>query len=999
VKNVAFESAYKGLNIKQKEAIDSIEGPVMVIAGPGTGKTTVLTLRIAQILSKTDTPASGILALTFTESGVHSMRRKLVEYIGTNAYRVHIFTFHGFAQEIITRYPEYFPRIIGGAVISDSERYEILEEALEREEFEIIRPLGKPTLYVPKALSVIKDLKRDEVDPAKLSKILADEKKRLKAAPDRYHEKGRLKGELKKEYVDSVRNNEKNTELALLYSAYEKALRKRSLYDFEDMLIELVRALRKHKDLLRTLQEEYLYVLADEHQDANNAQNSVLELLCDYQDTRNLFIVGDEKQAIYRFQGASLENFLYFQKKFPEARVIFLNENYRSTQTILDVSHQLMAARSGDEKLRPRLISASRTKHVELPIKLYEFETSEDEYAGVAEEISKAIHEGIPAEEIAILVRTNAEISIMGRALAEYKVPHTLFADDDALGDSDIGKLLLLLRAVVFPENDALVGSMLLIDFLGIHPLDAVRLNRTAREVRRSPLELIARGQKRLEFLNEQAVDRLSREFLNWMERVNNESALDSFLFIVQGSGFQKYLLKKPDSMEKLAKLVGVYDGIKAFLVTHKDAKLKDFISSVDRLLRHGSPLRFSRTSLGARGVLVMTAHKSKGLEWQRVYIVNCADKVWGNRRAMGSFRLPAPLSSAGESEQDDDERRLFYVALTRAKESVSLSFARLDAHGTERLVSRFVEELRTELVEKIVGRSFKPEERILRSLEGQNQTHSAGALWDRAYLRELFLEHGINATALNNYLECPWKYFFKNLVRLPDIPGSYLQFGTATHSALKALTDAKREKKEFSKRDFVDVFRSSLGRLPLSTSNLTHILKKGESVLPKYFDARTPFWHADSLAEYVITGVFLTLTDKSNLLLRGRIDKLELLSGGTVNVVDYKTGARRTRNDILGQTKNSNGDIKRQLDFYRLLLELHDGGKYEMVSAGIDFVEPDAKGKIYPIEKFTMSHDDALSVREEVVRVAGEIVAFSFWDATCDEDDCQWCGLRKFIA
>src|ERR1035437_2438522 len=987
----AFKKAYKNLNKEQKKAVDTIEGPVMVIAGPGTGKTSILTLRIANILEKTDTPANGILALTFTDSGVHSMRTKLKSYVGPSAYRVHIYTFHSFAQEIISRYPEYFPRIIGGVVAGDSERYRILEEAITKGEYETIRPFGKPTLYVRPALKAIEDLKRDGVTAEMFEEILNKEEKDIRSSEDLKHTKGRFKGSIKREYAEALRNNIKNKELTILYGEYEEALQKNGLYDYADMLLELVGALEGHPDLLRTLQEEYLYVLADEHQDANNLQNRILELLTDYRDTQNLFIVGDEKQAIYRFQGASLENFLYFQKKYPGATVVFLDSNYRSTQTILDASHELMVSTATDPKLRPRLKSArTRTTFsgknlsgqgngsVEPLINIVAYATGSDEEAGIANDIKKAIDAGVPATEIAVLTRTNAEIVSIGRALEGFSIPISLFTDDNVLTDREIAKLILLFRAVVAPENDELVGSVLFVDFLGINPVDAVKINRFASEHRISPLELLS-GKKLPDGLADpKAISDFTNHFTQWIIKARNESALDLFLTIIGETRFQEYLLKKRESLEKIDKLAKLYDEISVFLTAHKEATLKDFMDSLEMLTRHGGSISFSRRALGAHGVSVMTAHKSKGLEWKKVYITNVSDTVWGNRRSVGKFKLPEPFGAPEESERNEDERRLFYVAMTR---------------GKDRLISQFAEELPLEFVEKKDGKPSANSERISRATTIQES--DARTVFDREYLKEIFLDQGLNATAINNYLDCPWRYFFKNLARLPDLPEPYLHFGTATHAALKAMGDSKREGKKFTERDFLKIFENDLHRHPLSRSDLALCIKKGKKSLPVYFEARNKSWHKNSLTEYAIESAHITLPNGTDILLRGRLDKLEPMEGNQVNVVDYKTGSYKTRNKILGLTQSSDGNIKRQLDFYQLLLFLHDNGKYDVVTGTIEFVEADDKGKLHS-EVFEMSDEDGKRIKEEAIRIAEEILSFSFWNQYCDDPKCEYCALRK---
>lgn len=991
----SFKQAYSGLNSEQKEAVDSIEGPVMVIAGPGTGKTSILTLRIANILQKTDTPANGILALTFTESGVNAMRKKLVSYIGSEAYRIHIYTFHGFAQEVISKFPEYFPKVIGGVVASDSEKFALIEKEILEGDYNIIRPYGKPTLYVNKALRAISDLKRDGVSPEEFEKLLKLEEKNVLNSSDLKHEKGRFKGNIKSEYAEILRNNAKNCELKTLYENYEKTLHEKNLYDYDDMLLELVNALKTNEDLLRTLQEEYLYILADEHQDANNSQNSILELLAGFHDNPNLFIVGDEKQAIYRFQGASLENFLYFQKKFPEAKIVFLDKNYRSTQSILDASHALMSENAPNPKMRPRLISANDTETKEHSMNLMVYENSEDEREGVAEMISTEIQNGIPAEEMVVLVRTNAEVSEMGRALAGFGVDYTLFTDNNVLNDPDIAKLVLLLRAIVYPEDNELLGAILFIDFLGLHPVDAVRINRLAREMRLTPLEMISREDLAHGVSDPDAIKRLSERFNKWMLRATNESALDSFLEVVAETKFQEYLLRKRESLEKVEKLSKLYDEIKVFLTARKSATLKDFVVSIDTLLKHGGSISFSQRVVGTRGVAVMTAHKSKGLEWRQVYIVNVADKVWGKRRGVGGFRLPEPLGGGEDSERDEDEKRLFYVALTRARERVFLSYARVDNRGKDRLVSQFVEELPKDLITQTAGKTYSPSERLTRAQKEQSLI--TRTVFDKKYLNQVFFDQGLNATALNNYLECPWKYFFKNLVRLPEAQEPYLHFGTAVHSALKALSDAKKDGNEFNEEDFLEVFEKDLRRRPLSQSDLEKAIERGREKLPIYFKQRAGGWHTNALSEYDIADAFVKLGSGENLTLRGRLDKIEILSSGEVNVVDYKTGKPKTRNEILGNTKNSTGNIKRQLDFYRLLLERHASGKFEMISGDIDFVEADDKGRVHS-EHFEIKHEDAESVLLEIERVAGEITNFEFWDKSCEEVECEYCALRKIV-
>jgi DNA helicase-2/ATP-dependent DNA helicase PcrA len=269
---MTFEEAYNNLNPRQKEAVDTIEGPVMVIAGPGTGKTQILTLRIANIIQKTDTAPENILALTFTESAAANMRKRLVDMIGTRGYYVEIATFHGFANRLIQEFPEYFPAIIGAQNATDIDQLSIIRGIIEGSDFELLKPFGDKFFYVNDILGAIRDVKREGYDPESFAKLLKKREKEFNAIPDLYHDKGAHEGKMKLDYQKRLRDLQKNAELAKIYERYEAELRMRRLYDFEDMILEVNRALDRNKNFLLEVQEEAQYILVDEHQDTNGAQ-------------------------------------------------------------------------------------------------------------------------------------------------------------------------------------------------------------------------------------------------------------------------------------------------------------------------------------------------------------------------------------------------------------------------------------------------------------------------------------------------------------------------------------------------------------------------------------------------------------------------------------------------------------------------------------------------------------------------------------------------------
>jgi DNA helicase II / ATP-dependent DNA helicase PcrA len=421
-----FQAAYQALNLAQRQAVDTIDGPVMVIAGPGTGKTQILTLRIANILRQTDTAPESILALTFTESGVVAMRERLTRYLGARAYEVPIHTFHGFCGEIIRRYPEAFDTLIGSTPAADLDKITMVQSILTDTSLKRLRPTGDPTYYVRAIITVISEMKREYVSPDDLRVIITSQEMLLQGI-EQYHTKGAHKGKERGEYRTLREQIEKNLELCFVYRQYETMLRTQRLHDFEDMIIETVRVLANNEDVRLDVQERYQYVLADEHQDVNGSQNRILELLCNYHERPNIFVVGDEKQAIYRFQGASLENFLYFEDQFQGTTMISLTENYRSTQPILDLAHRFIAVEEGPLKDLRIALTSNRGKEAALTTANFQHEAVED--AGLVAAIKNLIGTGVRLTEIAVIVRSNREVERLAHVLASASIPTEASSD------------------------------------------------------------------------------------------------------------------------------------------------------------------------------------------------------------------------------------------------------------------------------------------------------------------------------------------------------------------------------------------------------------------------------------------------------------------------------------------------------------------------------------------------------------------------------------------
>ncbi len=977
-----FEKRYKELNPAQREAVDAIDGPVMVIAGPGTGKTTILTLRIAQILRKTDTPPDAILALTFTESGVRAMRKKLIDIVGQAGYRVRIHTFHSFSNDIIKSYPSEFPRIIGAEHASDTDILRILEDAVLDLPLKILRPWGEPLHYVSSIRDAIKALKREAVSVEDFEKQAKAERKKFEALSGMYHEKGVHKGKMKGEYKERLRNIEKNEELLLVYRAYEAALHKERLFDYEDMIMEVVRTLEKNKSLALELQESAQYILADEHQDANNAQNKLLEIMSSFFDWPNLFIVGDEKQAIFRFQGASLDNFLYFKKRFPDASVVSLQENYRSPQKLLDAAHSLIEKNQTEEYLKVRLKGEARQGG----IKLAQLLRPETESLYVAHKASLLLKKGVKPSNIAVLYRDNADAEKFERTFKILGIPTVTYSDTDLLSEEEIEKCVIVLRAGNEPSNEN-IAKALLLDYFNLPHHVVYEAIQSAREARMSLVSWIESSPKANQKL---------KQSLAAISDISKAGRNKNLFYAVEYCAEKLGLVAKALKDQNGKNIIKAYDAFLSFVMRfqerHKGAKLRDFFKELERMETHNQKIDFERHG-DDEAVALMTAHRSKGLEFDYVFVTGVYEGKWSGRKRHD--KLDPFWGEVAKKHDLEDDRRLFYVALTRAREEAVVSYQKEDSNGKESLPSELIGEINPDLIEKIDIGKFESETypKMLGAREAEPKTAS---LLEKEYLNKLFLEQGLSVSALNAYLECPWRYFFVNLLRIPKSEEKYLIFGTAIHDGLKTYFNDLKKGKEDS-RHAVLVFESVIKKSYLEDREIPEVLKKGGKVLLEFLKKYKGTWQPEALVEFSIRGVSSEIGDGVALPLSGKLDRVEFERDGSAVVYDFKTGKAKSRNEIEGKTKSADGNMKRQLVFYRLLLDKFDKGKYKMKKGVLDFVEPTDSG-LYKREEFEITTDEVAKLEEEIRRIGQEILSLSFWNKKCDDKACEWCRLRKVL-
>lgn len=984
-----FNKNYSQLNPNQKLAVDTTEGPLMVIAGPGTGKTQVLTLRIANILRKHDISPDSIIALTFTEAATQEMRRRLIDLIGQAGYFVQISTFHSFCQSVIMENPDRFIINETTQQLTDLERVQIIQDIITQNSFELIKPLNAPFLYLKAILSSLQNLKREGITPSKFKQTLKQEQQALDSS------------DISKTQLKSrQRDLDKNLELLKVYRLYQRRLQKRGRFDFEDMINLVTEKFTTDSDLLLSYQEKINYILVDEYQDTNSSQNQLVFKLASYwKDKANLFVVGDPHQSIFRFQGASLENTKQFIDHFPQATLINLDLNYRSTQTILDSAHQLITSSPSKNPLTSSSQLKSKTKLKNQPVHLAEFTHSIFEDAFIIQDIKKKITAGVRPKDIAVIARYNQDLIDFSQSLKKAGIPFVIQGGGDVLETPLIKQLILLLTVIhqtPHQHTDNELFTLLNLDFLHTDPFQVLKFAKQASDSHQH-LATFALS------LPPKKFPQISKFFLqlsHWQKESANKTLLDFLQTLFQESGFLNHLLKQPDSIHQLNILNTFFDQAKAMSYAYSNLNLTSFLDNLHTLQQQSVRVPLQPLDINSDTVTLTTAHKAKGLEWSNVYIYRCADKKWGNSRSYQLLKLPSEILEFHSTEDpNQEERRLFYVSFTRSKQNLTITSSsqyQTDTGTRPSLPSLFISDLPPSGVRHLKTTTFENKNKnLLKEFFSPSDSQNLPSS-EKKYLQAIIQEFKLSVTALNTYLDCPYKFKLNNLYRIPRTKETYLAFGTAVHQALEDFHSRYQQTKRLpSKKYFLTQFEKALQKEILIPEEYKSRLKYGQKVLGDYYD----FHQDDFKPAFKVESHFgysaYSKCYLDDIPLIGKVDRIDKHSStNTVNIIDYKTGAPKTKGQIAGTTKDSTGSLKRQLVFYQLLSQLDKRFPHSVNQVELDFVEAPHKKQKSGRTPFKISPQEVTKLKKTIKETMSQIRAFNF-SRTQDYSHCQRCEFR----
>ncbi len=944
-----FAAQYARLNAEQKKAVDTIEGPVMVVAGPGTGKTQTVSMRVANILRRTQMRPSNILCLTYSVSGATAMRERMRSLIGADAYGVTVSTIHAFAQSIISDNPGVFDDWSIREQITDIDRYRELNAIIDGLS-------GKTDLINPKdpyakdtdLLGRISQVKRE-------GKTLED----LERAASEFSDQMATKSKpTTKAHQDNLMKARKFKDFVEVFRLYQEMLSRTGRYDYDDMILTVIRALRENDWLLSGLQERYQYILVDEVQDLNGAQFSLLTLLTTYVDVKNepnLFCVGDDDQSIYRFQGANVQQMIAFTERFPKAPVITLTKSYRSTQSILDAARSLIERNEerlvgkvpGLEKV---LTAASREAGTQ-PVLLRSPSDSAEPWF-IADLVEERLKAGVVPEEIAILTRKNSELFPLFDVFRSRGIPVLMRGKSDLLSHPLVAQILAILRHLEHPHQDARLASALACECFGLHPADLARLHGAMREKKMKLDDVLLSVDQPESGLTLTDPDRIAvvRDILLSLQQQSGiRTVLETVEAVIRESGLLPHDADgKIDDIDPRdsAAVEAFFSFVKNRCLERPAYTFRDFLSD---LHFYSDPvygqvrLTYELPHLTTTGVWLMTAHQSKGLEFNTVILSNFRDGHWDDPQSRSSVSVPEDLLYGWDKEKKfrerhEDERRLAFVAITRARKELILSCPKeLTVGEKTRTISpsAFFAEMGT--LPEVEANLVDPAAASL--LLRPKPALIDGAM--RAYLTERLESFALSATSLDRFLSDPIEFLRVDLLQQPEHldEGAIrrLGYGSAAHWALKSWATAVLRNEEFTTDQFLDAFWWYLReRTILTEGQRSDLFALGKDALPRYYEQCLK---ESKPVLYAIEKDYRTriLDDKDatapGIPIKGKIDRIDVESriSAKATVIDYKTGAAKTERVIRGGlepgtvSRTHDGANFRQLVFYALLLERAD--------------------------------------------------------------------------
>ena len=949
------------LNQEQLQAVTYGEGPLLIIAGAGTGKTTVITKRIEHLISEKKISPSNILALTFTEKAATEMQTRVDEMLPYGYTSMWIETFHAFCDRILRQEAIHIGLNPSFKLLSEADSLLFLRKNLYQFELDYFRPLGNPMKFLQGMLQHFSRVKDDDITPEQYLKYAEESKKRKV--------KSEKKSEEEEEEIKMTR------ELAHAFQKYEELKTKEGVMDYSDLISNTLKLFRDRKTILKKYQDLFEYVFVDEFQDTNYAQNELAILLAGQR--KNITVVGDDDQSIYRWRGAAISNMLQFRSHFPKATIITLTKNYRSSQSILDAAYQLIQYNNPDrlevkEKIDKKLTAMLGTEGEK--IEFIFANRGEDE----AEEVAKKIREEVkksnrPYNEFAILVRANDHAVPFQRALDRLKIPFQFLGPGRLFQQEEIKDLIAYLKVLVNFEDSSSLYRVLTMPIFALDARDIAALLNYSKKTNASLFESMEKVQETIVTENgKEKITRILAMIKKNLEKISTETAGQILYYFFEDSGLLGHYLdpRTPRTEKEAQNVAKFFEKLQSFAANREDASVFAVVDWIDVSMELGeSPMAAEIDWTRNEAVNILTIHSSKGLEFPVVFVVNLVTQRFPSRDRKEQIPIPQDLIREVLPEGDEnlqEERRLFYVAITRAKEKLYLTSARFYGDGKrERKISPFVPEAMGEEVIQTIVKKQKVQENtqqlsLLAMFNANLQTQAEKSELTANDQRPTTNLTYISYSQLQTFQVCPLHYKLKYILNVPTPPSPALSYGISAHSSLRDFLQLYQAGEKPTPNLMSEILNRNwipLGYAHKNDEQRAH--ETAEKTLIKIAE-KTLIEKPESIAIEVPFTFWLSKTLKAG----GRIDRIDKLSDGRIEIIDYKTGSN------VPTEKNVKDDL--QLSFYALAAtEIHDeifNRKPDEVLLTLYYIEEDKKIST------TRSKEELEIAKEKILSLVAEI-------------------------
>lgn len=929
---MAKDSSKYILNKEQVEAIEHGNGPLLIIAGAGTGKTTVITERVKNLIMTGRAKPEEILALTFTEKGAREMEERIDVALPYGYTQMWVMTFHSFCDQILRDNAIHIGLSPSYKLTTEAQAIDLVRRNLFELNLDYFRPLGNPNKFIDGLLNHFSRLQDECVSPDEYLKY---------ASKYKHEEELEVK---------------KTKELANVYKKYSELKIKENVMDFGDLITNTIKLLKDRPNILKIYQEKFKYLLVDEFQDTNYAQNQLTIMLAG--KSQNITVVGDDDQSIYRFRGASVSNIIQFRKTFPKTKVVVLTKNYRSTQEILDRSYDLIQHNNPDrlevvEKISKKLVSEVKSNDSE--IEFIHTENVGDEAREVVEKIlrlTSLAQDKYEYKDIAILVRANNHSDPFIRELERHGIPNQFLGPSNLFEKEEVMDLISYLKVLYNLEDSESFYRLLSSDIFDISPIDLIKISSQAKKTSQSIFEVVTQSQN-------ESIKKLLTVINKHLKVIKKQTAGEILYDYILEVGLLNKLVENQEDI-KAKNVAKFFEKIKAYEDDPTSPRLRgagknwvmEVVDYIDLLIEVGeSPNVTDGDWQENNAVNILTVHSSKGLEFPIVFLVNLVGERFPGRERHEQIPIPGELIKEvlpGGDFHLQEERRLFYVGMTRAKEK--LYFSAADFYGEakrKKKISPFVLEALGQgvenSVERIVGAGKIEYKSEIKKLDAKPSTLNPKIDY-------------LSVSQIETFQTCPLHYKLKYIYKLPTKASASSSFGISIHNTLRDIYSKAKEGESITEKITLELYKNNwIEDGYLNKKHKNEFYMKGESYLLGFLKEG---FNKNLLPTLLEEKFILPLG--SGLKIGGTIDRVDDLGNGKLEIIDYKTGAN------MPTQKEVDKDL--QLSFYSLAISSIRKIKAEDIKLSLYYLDNQEKitttrtaGQLEKVK------EEILAIREEI--------------------------------